>query len=381
MAERILVVDDDLDSLKLIGLMLQRNGYEVAAANTGAQALAKASGDHPDLIILDVMMPDMNGYEVCRRLRMNVETKSIPIIMFTAKTLIDDKVAGFEAGADDYLTKPTHPSELASRVRAILSRNAQRRTEATLGASIGVLGVKGGVGASTLALNLAAARVLAGENAIVADFRPGAGTLGLSLGAADSAGMTNLLTKSVAELKPRAVETELFSHSSGLRALLSSAHPRETQTHFSADNSIAVLRIIRQLGRPVVVDLGSGYTSQVSNLQTELDLLILVIDAHPVTLTMARELIRELDGGHGDKLHVVAMTRSQSSQQPVWSEVERILGRSLNGVLAPGAELILQAYQAHLPPVMYQPAAMFSTQVIKLAEEMSVQLNQAVRNS
>ena len=120
MAEKILVVDDDLDSLKLIGLMLQRNGYEVIAANAGSQALARALSDHPDLIILDVMMPDMNGYEVSRRLRKNPTTQNIPIIMFTAKTLIDDKVAGFEAGADDYLTKPTHPAELASRVKAIL---------------------------------------------------------------------------------------------------------------------------------------------------------------------------------------------------------------------------------------------------------------------
>ena len=68
MAEKILVVDDDIDSLKLIGLMLQRNGYEVIAANAGGQALARAASDHPDLIILDIMMPDMNGYEVSRRL-------------------------------------------------------------------------------------------------------------------------------------------------------------------------------------------------------------------------------------------------------------------------------------------------------------------------
>src|SRR3990172_4688022 len=123
MSERILIVDDDNDSLKLIGLMLQRHGYEVIAANAGNQGIAKATSESPDLIILDVMMPDMNGYEVCRRLRANPATQSIPIIMFTAKTLIDDKVAGFEAGADDYLTKPTHPAELASRVKTILQRS------------------------------------------------------------------------------------------------------------------------------------------------------------------------------------------------------------------------------------------------------------------
>ena len=114
MAEKILIVDDDIDSLKLIGLMLQRQGYEISAASAGGQAINKAAAENPDLIILDVMMPDMDGYEVCRRLRADTTTQHIPIIMFTAKTLVDDKVSGFEAGADDYLTKPTHPAELAA---------------------------------------------------------------------------------------------------------------------------------------------------------------------------------------------------------------------------------------------------------------------------
>jgi pilus assembly protein CpaE len=376
MAERILVVDDDLDSLKLIGLMLQRSGYEVSAANTGTQALAKSVSEHPDLIILDVMMPDMNGYEVCRRLRLNAETKSIPIIMFTAKTLIDDKVAGFEAGADDYLTKPTHPSELASRVRAILSRNAQRRTEAALGTSIGVIGAKGGVGTSTLALNLAAARVLAGENAIAADFRPGEGTMGMSLGFPQSSGMSNVLSRTPAEIKPRALDTELVTHASGLRALVSSPRPRDAQQHYVAESAVATLRALRQMGKPVFADLGAGYSTHFANLHPEFDMIVMVIDPHPLTLMMARELLREMDTIQPDRLQVVAMLRAQSSQQPVWSEVERLLGCPVSAVIAPGIELILQAYQAHLPPVMYQPAAMFSTQIIKLAESLSVRLNQ-----
>ncbi|MBZ0309170.1 MAG: response regulator, partial [Anaerolineae bacterium] len=177
MSDKILIVDDDIDSLKLIGLMLQRHGYEVVAANAGNQALTKATHDHPDLIILDVMMPDMDGYEVCRRLRANPDTRAIPIIMFTAKTLVDDKVAGFEAGADDYLTKPTHPAELASRVKAMLARTAtQRHQETSKGIAIGFIGAKGGVGTTTLALNVAAALTLVGENPIVADFRLGSGS-------------------------------------------------------------------------------------------------------------------------------------------------------------------------------------------------------------
>src|SRR5690606_4964883 len=189
MSEKILIVDDDIDSLKLIGLMLQRHGYEVVAANAGNQALAKASSDHPNLIILDVMMPDMDGYEVCRRLRAEPVTASIPIIMFTAKTMVDDKVAGFEAGADDYLTKPTHPAELSSRVKAVLQRSQQKQQNVVRqtsgsssgGFSIAFLGVKGGVGTTTLAANVGAA-LAQRDSTILADLRPGQGALGLYLG-------------------------------------------------------------------------------------------------------------------------------------------------------------------------------------------------------
>ena len=118
MPEKILIIDDDVDTLRLVGLMLQRQGYQIIAANNGEQGLAHADSDSPDLILLDVMMPQMDGYEVARRLRANPDTANIPILMFTAKTQLDDKVIGFEVGANDYLTKPTHPSELQARVKA-----------------------------------------------------------------------------------------------------------------------------------------------------------------------------------------------------------------------------------------------------------------------
>lgn len=166
MPERILIVDDDVDTLRLVGLMLQRQGYQVIAASNGSQGLTKAFEERPNLILLDVMMPDMDGYEVTRRLRSNPATASIPILMFTAKTQLDDKVTGFEAGADDYLTKPTHPTELQTHIRALLSRvSTAAKTPEELetvikekhGYVIGVSSARSGAGVSTFASNLAAA--------------------------------------------------------------------------------------------------------------------------------------------------------------------------------------------------------------------------------
>ncbi len=122
MTDRVLIVDDDVDTLRMVGLMLQRQGYEISSASNGEQGLAKAFDEKPDVILLDIMMPDIDGYEVTRRLRKNPLTKSTPILMFSAKTQLDDKVSGYEAGADDYLTKPTVPAELHSHIQALLAR-------------------------------------------------------------------------------------------------------------------------------------------------------------------------------------------------------------------------------------------------------------------
>lgn len=121
MSAKVLIVDDEIDSLKLIGLLLESKGYQILAAQNGERAIEKALQESPDLVILDVMMPGMSGYEVCRRLRTDPRTATIPVLMFTAKTQVMDKVIGFEAGADEYLTKPIQPAELIDRVETLLA--------------------------------------------------------------------------------------------------------------------------------------------------------------------------------------------------------------------------------------------------------------------
>jgi CheY-like chemotaxis protein/MinD-like ATPase involved in chromosome partitioning or flagellar assembly len=364
MSEKILIVDDDIDSLKLIGLMLQRHGYEVIAANAGNQALSKAVAELPNLIILDVMMPDMDGYEVCRRLRSNNDTKSIPIIMFTAKTLVDDKVAGFEAGADDYLTKPTHPAELASRVKAILSRNT-----------------KGGVGTTTIALNLAAAAMMAKENPIIADFRLGVGSLGLSLGVGRSSGMATVLSKAAGDIRPQVIEKELVTHQSGLRALLSSINAKERQLEYPSEALLAVVRSLRLMGRPAVFDLGYGFNSVVARVQREMDLLLVVVEPDDIALAMAHELLEELSvnsGGNTGHFQIIMVNRSQSSFQTAWHEVEQMLGQEIRAIISPGYELAFQANRTATPMVLLQPNAIVSSQIIKLAEDLNTQIRLVV---
>jgi DNA-binding response OmpR family regulator len=118
----VLVADDDPDILTLVGFRLERAGYEVLPARDGEEALALALERQPDLAILDVMMPKLDGYEVTQRLRSNQATSGMPVILLTARVQEADITRGFEAGADDYIKKPFSPQELRARVQAILGR-------------------------------------------------------------------------------------------------------------------------------------------------------------------------------------------------------------------------------------------------------------------
>lgn len=118
----VLVADDDPDILALVTFRLERAGYAVVGANDGEQALQLALEQPPDLVVLDVMMPKLDGYEVTTRLRQNERTRRIPIILLTARVQEADIARGFEVGADDYVKKPFSPQELGARVQAILGR-------------------------------------------------------------------------------------------------------------------------------------------------------------------------------------------------------------------------------------------------------------------
>jgi DNA-binding response OmpR family regulator len=125
-AQRVLVVDDDETVSDVVRRYLEREGYEVEVAADGVVALERALEHPPDLLVLDLMLPGLDGIEVCRRLR---ERHAVPVIMLTAKGNVDDRVSGLEVGADDYVTKPFSPRELTARVGAVLRRVAAVATE------------------------------------------------------------------------------------------------------------------------------------------------------------------------------------------------------------------------------------------------------------
>jgi DNA-binding response OmpR family regulator len=134
---RVLVVEDERDVAELIRYNLTKEGYDVILAPTGGDALKQARQIHPDLVLLDIMVPQLNGWELCWRLKEDGDTNNIPVIMVTGRVEEGDKVLGFEMGADDYVTKPFSPRELLARIRAVARRGRAGDAEKKLLVKIG----------------------------------------------------------------------------------------------------------------------------------------------------------------------------------------------------------------------------------------------------
>lgn len=378
MSEKILIIDDDLDTLRLVGLMLQRQGYQISAATNGQQGLDKAFEETPDLILLDIMMPDMDGYEVTRRLRRNPSTMETPILMFTAKTQLDDKVIGFEVGANDYLTKPTHPSELQTRVKALLSR-ADIKKEAVgamkgenHGFVIGVLGARGGLGTTTLAVNLAASlQARTKSDVIVAEMQPGQGALALDLGITSSKGLVDLLSlNKLNELTRERVYEAIESHPSGLKLLLASDRPRDMHLINQVANYELIIKRLAGLARFVVLDLGMGLQPYAGKILPVCDETLVVLEGVPNTIIHTKALIDDIAalGVSKKKIHVLLNNRIRSDTQLPSSQVQTKLEHEIISTLTPAPELFVQATRVQTPAVLCQPDSLTTRQVGKLVD-------------
>lgn len=378
MPEKILLVDDDMDTLRLVELMLQRQGYEVRAASSGPQALQMIQNEQPDLILLDIMMPDMDGYEVARRVRADAATADLPIIMFSAKAQVDDKITGFEAGADDYLTKPTQPRELFAHMKAVLSRSSNRVTPSVQtdqrGLMVAVTAARGGLGVTTLALNLG---ILLQENyneeVIVAEFRPGQGAIGLDLGCEKTDGLNNLLQLKPGEISAQGIENELIPHPSGMRMLLASLQPRDGQYITEVANFEAIAHHLATMAHYVILDLGSSWTPAIDKVIKLCDEVIVVVEPIPQTIVHTKALIDDLINSHVsvEKLTLVLVNRVRTGVQLSWSQVQEQIGNAITVVFTPAPELASQAYLEKMPMVLKQPESLTAQQFGKLAERVA----------
>ena len=263
MSAKILVVDDTELNLKMVGAILLKDGYEVITARSGNEALELIKVSPPALAILDVMMPDMDGYTLCNRLRENSITAKIPIIILTALSGVEDKIKAFDSGADDFLAKPFEPQELRARVKVLLRRvseNKSVQTSEVSGKVIAVFSLRGGVGVSMLSSNLAVSfsQIWKTPTALVdLAFMNGQSALLLDLPLRNT--WADLIRSPAKEMDMDQINSVLLRHDAGVHVLASPRRPEDAEgiTGEYVQHAIELLRTYYEY---IILDLPHDFT-------------------------------------------------------------------------------------------------------------------------
>ena len=262
---RVLVVDDDPIIRKVTASVLSRLGYQISTATNGMEGLAAVQTEKPDIVITDVMMPELDGYELTRRLRRDPQFARIPILVLTSRSELEEKLHAFEAGADDYMSKPFEPAELAARLskllrwREALLASSEPSHEAKDARLIAVHSLRGGIGCSSLAVNIALGlRGLWEGPTVLLDMAPTAGQVALMLDASLKRTWADLARFDPGELDSDLVKTVIGTHESGLDFIAAPTYPEDAES-LTTELVSSTLDLLSASYEYVVMDLAHDF--------------------------------------------------------------------------------------------------------------------------
>jgi pilus assembly protein CpaE len=361
---KILVIDDDAEFLEMIRLLLEREGYQAILSADALDGLAKALANPPDLAIIDVMMPGVTGYEICRKLRASTPTASIPIIILTARGQTVDRQAALDSGADEHMTKPVPMAELRDRINELVAKGTSARTQPSFRGTLGLLSLRGGVGVTTLAVNLAATLAQAGGEICLVDLCPSSGHVALQLGLRPEPNWSGLVK--VGSLSAEAVESHLLQHGSGLRVLASPVFPVVGQGLPRA-TAQATLKVLQQRFPVVVVDMPSTLDEAAMATLEAATLVALVVTAEAPSIQATVGTLRALQGAA--KFQIVLNQVAPGEQLPAGA-IERALKYPVQATL-PFDPAQAQALAHRTPLVFQNPASPLAQAVQGLVQNLA----------
>lgn len=375
----LLIVDDDDAVAEMLEVMLRNAGYEVRRAVSGEEALQQIYKAPPDALICDVLLPGIDGYTLCKRVRQHPLTKTLPILMLTAQGDISAKIAGFEAGANDYLAKPFEPPELVYRVKNLLARAASEAPSAPLrrGKIIAVFGAKGGVGKTTMAVSLALAiRLRTRQRVIIVDADLTFGDIAVHLNIAPTRSIVDIV-RSGDEIEREMVNQVLLPHPSGLQALLAPPRPEEAEL-VSPDHITRILDLLAVSADYVVVDCQTSYDDRTLSVFDRADHVLLVItpEIGPLKNTSLFLNLANQLGINSNAISIV-LNRANSGVGIGVGEIERVLRRKINFHVISGGQPVVTSVNRGMPLILEQPKHPFVQQMLYIGDQVVKQLGGA----
>jgi pilus assembly protein CpaE len=372
MAKIILVIDDDGHALRLIKFALSKAGHEVVTASRGEEGLQKAFQQPPDLAIVDLMMPQMDGYEVCRRLRQNEHTADALILVFTARIQEIDRQSALKAGANEFLTKTATPDELVSKVESLLARRAPvPGAEVTLGRAITLFSLRGGAGVSSLAINLAVALARQpNQKVALLDLCFLSSSVPLMLNVRPKLSLAELLREDTT-ISLDSLEKYMVAHSSGVKVLpivLSLARVAP----IPAKTVERVLAVLKSGFNHVIVDTLSSLDDMTLAALIHSNQIILILVPEVASIQAATATLQAFRSlGLSEEAVVPIINHTFAKGGLSLRTIQNALKRPIKAVIPHEPELLIQAINSGTPLVLSQPSSAMATAIQKLASVLS----------
>jgi pilus assembly protein CpaE len=375
MTNRIFLVDDDVVSLKLSSMVLKQAGYEVLTAQRGQEALQRIDQIRPDLLIVDLNMPDMNGYEVCEKLRSNPRYARLPILMLTGADTLEEKVKGFEAGVDDYLVKPFQAVEFQAHVKSLIRRGVAPPpvvVSQSVSKIVALFSLRGGVGVSTLAIDLALSLTQIWQLPAV--------LLDLALVGGQDAVMLNLPLRhswaDLGNLDPTEIEMEqieraLVSHPGG-PYLLAAPHLLEEGEKVTADHVSQVITLLKERYHYIVLDLPHDFRETTLAALDAANQIVVVMTPELASVYVTARTFALFDRLGYSRENVYLILNSTFQQHALArSDIEAALKHPINLVIPFASDVLINAINTGVPVMAKSPEHPFGVLIEDFAYYLS----------
>ncbi|MCB0153371.1 MAG: response regulator [Anaerolineae bacterium] len=361
----ILIIDDDKSILRLLEFTLQRAGHAVLTYSDGVEGLAQAEAKRPDLIVVDVMMPKMTGYEFCRQARTKPVLKNTPIIMFSARFQPVDRQTALSSGATDYLSKTTSPNDLLKRISELLPGH----TATVEHTAVGLFSLRGGTGLSSLAVNLAVSFALSKKKpTALIDMAKLGGHTALMLGMRPTSSVSQVLS-TVRELTPEAIKPHFIQHNSGVH-LLGSALGYDHELSLTDSKLEPFMTAIKATFPYTVLDIPHSLESGFAPTMQLLSKILIVITPDMPSLQSTAITLQGLArlGIPEKKIELIVNHTISTNALPL-ETIQKVVKRPILTTLPFEPEMI-KAVNSNKPLILHSPKSAGAAAIIALANKL-----------